>query len=595
MIQERLNSLRTLMRERGMDAYLVPTADFHESEYVGDYFKCRSFMTGFTGSAGTLVVTLEDAALWVDGRYFVQAGNQLKGSSVRLMKMGEEGVPEISDFIIDAVKEGGCLGFDGRVVDSFTGLELEKRLDEKGASVKYQEDLIDQVWTDRPALSARPVWILKEEFAGKSASEKLSDLRGEMKKAGASVHVLTSLDDIAWLLNIRGDDVRCNPVVLSYLAVTGTEAFLFINPQVLDQETEAYLKGLGITLKPYDEIYEYIKTLQNEKVLLETARVNYAIIRGLDSSNEIINQMNPTVLAKAVKNPVEIENMKKAHIKDGVVMARFACWLKKNIGKIPMDEISLEKKLDSMRFETEGNLGLSFDTISAYGANAAMCHYSATEETNTPVEPRGFYLVDSGGQYYEGTTDITRTFAMGPLTKEEKEHYTLVLISMLRLGDVKFPYGARGLTLDYAARQVFWDGGLNFNHGTGHGVGYLLNVHERPVGIRWKMVPERMDSCVLEPGMISSDEPGIYIEGSHGIRTENLMLCVKREKNEYGQFLGFEYLTCAPIDLDGVEKSLMTDHDVELLNRYHAHVYETLSPYLEGEEKEWLKEATRAI
>ncbi len=595
MIQERLNSLRTLMRERGMDAYLVPTADFHESEYVGDYFKCRSFMTGFTGSAGTLVVTLEDAALWVDGRYFVQAGNQLKGSSVRLMKMGEEGVPEISDFIIDTVKEGGCLGFDGRVVDSFTGLELEKRLDEKGASVKYQEDLIDQVWTDRPALSARPVWILKEEFAGKSASEKLSDLRGEMKKAGASVHVLTSLDDIAWLLNIRGDDVRCNPVVLSYLAVTGTEAFLFINPQVLDQETEAYLKGLGITLKPYDEIYEYIKTLQNEKVLLETARVNYAIIRGLDSSNEIINQMNPTVLAKAVKNPVEIENMKKAHIKDGVVMARFACWLKKNIGKIPMDEISLEKKLDSMRFETEGNLGLSFDTISAYGANAAMCHYSATEETNTPVEPRGFYLVDSGGQYYEGTTDITRTFAMGPLTKEEKEHYTLVLISMLRLGDVKFPYGARGLTLDYAARQVFWDRGLNFNHGTGHGVGYLLNVHERPVGIRWKMVPERMDSCVLEPGMISSDEPGIYIEGSHGIRTENLMLCVKREKNEYGQFLGFEYLTCAPIDLDGVEKSLMTDHDVELLNRYHAHVYETLSPYLEGEEKEWLKEATRAI
>ena len=595
MIQERLNSLRTLMRERGMDAYLVPTADFHESEYVGDYFKCRSFMTGFTGSAGTLVVTLEDAALWVDGRYFVQAGNQLKGSSVRLMKMGEEGVPEISDFIIDTVKEGGCLGFDGRVVDSFTGLELEKRLDEKGASVKYQEDLIDQVWTDRPALSARPVWILKEEFAGKSASEKLSDLRGEMKKAGASVHVLTSLDDIAWLLNIRGDDVRCNPVVLSYLAVTGTEAFLFINPQVLDQETEAYLKGLGITLKPYDEIYEYIKTLQNEKVLLETARVNYAIIRGLDSSNEIINQMNPTVLAKAVKNPVEIENMKKAHIKDGVVMARFACWLKKNIGKIPMDEISLEKKLDSMRFETEGNLGLSFDTISAYGANAAMCHYSATEETNTPVESRGFYLVDSGGQYYEGTTDITRTFAMGPLTKEEKEHYTLVLISMLRLGDVKFPYGARGLTLDYAARQVFWDRGLNFNHGTGHGVGYLLNVHERPVGIRWKMVPERMDSCVLEPGMISSDEPGIYIEGSHGIRTENLMLCVKREKNEYGQFLGFEYLTCAPIDLDGVEKSLMTDHDVELLNRYHAHVYETLSPYLEGEEKEWLKEATRAI
>ncbi len=595
MIQERIDSLRRLMEERGMDAYLVPTADFHESEYVGDYFKCRSFMTGFTGSAGTLVVTLDDAALWVDGRYFVQAGNQLKGSGVRMMKMGEEGVPEIADFLVDAVREGRNLGFDGRVVDSLTGEKLEKRLAAKGASVKYQEDLVDQVWTDRPALSAQPVWILKEEFAGKSAAEKLSDLRKAMEKEGATAHILTTLDDIAWLLNIRGDDVRCNPVVLSYLAVTGTEAFLFINSQVLDEECRAYLSGLGVAVKPYNEIYDYVSALRDEKVLMETTCVNYAILRSLDPSNEIINRMNPTVLAKAVKNPVEIENMKKAHIKDGVVMARFAYWLKTNMGKIPMDELSVQKKLDSLRFETEGNLGLSFDTISAYGPNAAMCHYSATEETNTPLEARGFYLVDSGGQYYEGTTDITRTFAVGPLTDEEKEHYTLVLMSMLRLGDVKFPYGARGLTLDYAARQVFWDRGLNFNHGTGHGVGYLLNVHERPVGIRWKMVPERMDSCVLEPGMISSDEPGIYIEGSHGIRTENLMLCVKREKNEYGQFLGFEYLTCAPIDLDGVVKSMMTEHDVELLNQYHAFVYETLSPYLEGEEKAWLKNATRAI
>ncbi len=595
MIQERLNSLRALMQDRGMDAYLVPTADFHQSEYVGDYFKCRSFMTGFTGSAGTLVVTSDDAALWVDGRYFVQAANQLKGSGVRMMKMGEEGVPEIADFLVDAVKPGGCLGFDGRVVDSLTGQNLERRLAEKGAAIRCEEDLVGRIWTDRPALSARSVWILKEEFAGKPAAKKLADLRSAMKKEGATVHLLTALDDIAWLFNIRGDDVRCNPVVLSYLAVTETEAFLFINPDVLDQEIQEYLRGLGVEIRSYSAFYDYVRTLRQEKILLETACVNYATIRAIRETNTIISRLNPTVLAKAVKNPVEIENMKKAHIKDGVAMARFAFWLKTNIGKIPMDELSVEKKLNNLRLETEGNLGLSFDTISAYGANAAMCHYSATEESNTSLEPKGFYLVDSGGQYYEGTTDITRTFALGPLTAEEKEHYTLVLISMLRLGDVKFPYGARGLTLDYAARQVFWDRGLNFNHGTGHGVGYLLNVHERPVGIRWKMVPERMDSCVLEPGMITSDEPGIYIEGKHGIRTENLMLCVKREKNEYGQFLGFEYLTCAPIDLDGVEKTLMTDHDVELLNRYHAHVYEMLSPYLEGEEKAWLKEATRAI
>ena len=595
MIKERLDSLRELMKERGISAYLVPTADFHGSEYVGDYFKCRCFMTGFTGSAGTLVVTLDDAALWVDGRYFVQAEKQLKGSTVRMMKMGEEGVPSLQEFILAAVPEGGAAGFDGRVVDSAFGRKLERLLAGKKASIKDQEDLVDLVWKDRPAMSAQPVWILKEEYAGRSAEDKLAWLRDTMKKEGAGVHLLTLLDDIVWLLNIRGDDVRCNPVVLSYFAITNDQAFLFINPETLNQEVRDYLNDLKVEIRPYNEVYDYVKSLNNQKILLESGCVNYAMLRSIDSSNEIIDQMNPETLAKAVKNPVEIENMKKAHIKDGVAMTRFIYWLKKNIGKIPMDEISVEKKLDGLRMETEGNLGLSFDTISAYGANAAMCHYSATEESNTPLQAKGFYLVDSGGQYYEGTTDITRTIALGPLTQEEKEHYTLVLMSMLRLGAVKFPYGARGLTLDYAARQVMWDRGINFNHGTGHGVGYLLNVHERPVGIRWKMVPERMDSCVMEPGMVTSDEPGIYIEGSHGIRTENLMLCVKREKNEFGQFLGFEYLTYVPIDLDGVEKSLMTEKDVELLNQYHQEVYEKISPYLNDEEKEWLKEATRAI
>ncbi len=595
MIQERLSQLRRLMEKRGMDAYLVPTADFHESEYVGDYFKCRSFLTGFTGSAGTLAVTQEDAALWVDGRYFVQAGKQLKGTGIRMMKMGEEGVPEIEDFLAETIPKHGCLGFDGRVVNHSMGKKLEKLLVKKEASIQYEEDLVDAIWTDRPPISSRPIWILKEKYAGQSAREKLQKLRAEMKKENATVHILTALDDIAWLFNLRGDDVPCNPVFLSYLAVTKQQVFLFLHEQALGKEEKEYLSNLQVELRPYDAIYNYVKDLRNESILLEEGQVNYAIIRGIDSSNQVISKINPTVFAKAVKNPTEIQNMKQAHIKDGLVMARFMRWMKQNIGIIPMDERSVEKKLDEMRMEMEGNLGLSFHTISAYGSHAAMCHYSATEESNCAIENKGFYLVDSGGQYYEGTTDITRTIAVGPLTQEEKEHYTLVLISMLRLGAIQFPHGARGITLDYAARQVFWERGLNFNHGTGHGVGYLLNVHERPVGIRWKMVPERMDSCVLEPGMITSNEPGIYIEGSHGIRTENLMLCVEREKNEYGQFLGFEYLTCAPIDLDGVERSIMSQKDAELLNDYHKQVYEKLSPYLEEEEKEWLKTATRAI
>lgn len=595
LIQERLGRLRSLMADRGMDAYLVPTADFHGSEYVGEHFKCRRFLTGFTGSAGTLVVTADDAALWVDGRYFVQAAEQLSGSGVRMMKMGVEGVPELETYITRQVPEGGCLGFDGRVVDSATGKKLEKQLAAKKACLRYEEDLTDLLWEDRPALPAKPVWILEERYAGKSAAEKLTDLRAAMEKEGASVHVLTTLDDIAWLLNLRGGDVACNPVFLAYLAVTEKAAFLFMDPKALDEEVRGYLEGLSVTVCPYDDIYPFVKDLQDETLLIEESMVNYRLVRSVHPSVRTIHKLNPTVLAKAVKNPTEIENMKKAHLKDGIVMTRFICWLKENIGKTPMSELSLQRKLDQMRMEQEGNLGLSFDTISAYGAHGAMCHYSATEESDIPVEAKGFYLVDSGGQYYEGTTDITRTIAVGPLTQEQKEHYTLVLMSMLRLGDVRFPKGARGLTLDYAARQVFWERGLNYDHGTGHGVGYLLNVHERPVGIRWKMVPERMDSCVLEPGMITSDEPGIYIEGSHGIRTENLLLCVEDEKTAYGQFLRFEHLTCVPIDLDGVDRSLMTEKDVALLNAYHQQVYETLSPFFEGREKEWLRKATQAI
>lgn len=607
VIRERLEALRALMHEQGMDAYLVPTADYHESEYVGEHFKCREYITGFTGSAGTAVITMDEACLWVDGRYYVQASHELEGTTVTMMKMGQEDVPDFEEYLEQKLPEGGCLGFDGRVVNAAVGLKLEDMLEDKKIRVSYSQDLIGKIWEGRPALSAKPAWVLAQQYAGKCSSEKIQTVREAMKKEHATVHVLTSLDDIAWLLNIRGDDIRFNPVVLSYVVITMDQISLFINEDVLEHkaypylDTEEditvrkYLEDLGVTVRPYDEVYDVVVKFRNEKVLLEKGRVNYAVYRLLDSSNKVIDRMNPTACIKPVKNDTEIENEKKAHIKDGVAVTKFIYWLKKNIGRIPLDEMGVAQHMEQLRMDQEGCIGLSFGTISAYGAHAAMCHYSATKETNIPLEPKGLYLIDSGGQYYEGTTDITRTIAVGPVTDEEREHFTLVLMSMLRLGAVKFLYGCRGLSIDYVAREPLWSRGLNFEHGTGHGVSYLSSCHERPNGIRFKMVPERQDNGVLEAGMITSDEPGLYIEGSHGIRTENLTLCVKDEKNEYGQFMKFEFLTFAPIDLEAVDKSLMTERDVELLNEYHRQVYEKIGPYLDEDEREWLKGATAAI
>ena len=607
VIRDRLDALRKLMKERGMDAYMIPTADFHESEYVGEHFKCREYMTGFTGSAGTALITMDEACLWVDGRYYVQAAAQLKDSTVTMMKMGQEGVPSLRAYLEDKMPEGGCLGFDGRVVNAAEGLALEEMLRERGARISYGEDLAGMIWQERPELSAEPAWVLDERYAGKSALDKIADVREAMEKVHASVHVLTSLDDIAWLLNIRGNDILYNPVVLSYALVTMDQLYLFVNSSVLEGKAYPYLedeKGIsvreylertGVTVMPYDGVYDMVEGLKNEKVLLEKCRINYAVYRLIDGSNKVIDRINPTASMKAVKNDVEIENEKRAHIKDGVAMTKFIYWLKKNTGRIPMDEISVSDYLGKLRMDQEGCIGLSFATISAYGAHGAMCHYSATPESSIPLEPRGLYLIDSGGQYYEGTTDITRTIAMGPVTDEEKEHFTLVLMSMLRLGDVKFLHGCRGLSLDYAAREPLWRRGLNYEHGTGHGVSYLSSVHERPNGIRFKMVPERQDNAVMEAGMITSDEPGVYIEGSHGIRTENLVLCVEDEKNEYGQFLRFEYLTYVPIDLEVIDREIMSERDVELLNRYLEQVYEKISPYLDEDERVWLAEATRAV
>lgn len=596
MIKERLTHLRALMAENNMDAYIIPTADFHESEYVGDYFKTRTYMSGFTGSAGTLVVTMEEAGLWTDGRYFIQAARQLADTGITLFKSGEEGVPTIEEFLLIKLKQDGILGFDGRTINAKFGIMLKDKLKTRNISFKYEKDLVDSIWSDRPALPSSPAFLLEEKYAGKSAKEKLENVRKEMHKLGASVHIITTLDDIAWLFNIRGNDIAYNPVVLSYALITMEKAYLFLDSKKLTKEMEAQLEADQVVLKDYEEIYEFVKTLPpEESILLDSRKVNYSIYQNLNPDALTVDGPNPTILFKAVKNPVEIENLRKAHIKDGVAVTKFMYWLKNNIGREEITEISASDYLEARRRDQEGFIELSFDTICAYQANAAMMHYSATPESYAVLKPEGFLLVDSGGQYYEGTTDITRTIVLGEISDELKKHFTAVLRSMLNLADAKFLHGCIGLNLDILARGPIWDMNLDYKCGTGHGVGYLLNVHEAPNGFRWKKVPERDDGCVLEEGMVTTDEPGIYVEGSHGIRTENELVCRKGEKNEYGQFMYFEHITFAPIDLDAVDTAYMSPAEIKRLNDYHKEVYKKLSPYLTQEEQDWLKAYTRTV
>lgn len=596
MIPERLTALREEMKRRNIDIYVVPTADFHESEYVGEHFKARKFITGFTGSAGTAVITLKEAGLWTDGRYFVQAEKQLEGSTVTLYRMAEEGVPSVEEFVKDKLPQGGCIGFDGRTVNGAWGEKFAAIAEEKGGSLSVGEDLIDLIWTDRPELSRAPLFILEEKYSGKSTAEKIQDVRAKMAEEGADVHILTSLCDIAWLLNIRGGDIQSVPVVLSYLVLTKDQCIWFLQEEVVDDTIRAYLNENHIETRPYDAIYTYVPAIpESAVVLMNKSGVNYRICNELNKNIQVINKPNPTELMKAVKNPVEVDNTRLAHVKDGVAVTKFMYWLKTNIGKIPMTEISASDYLEARRREQENFIDLSFTTISAYGANAAMMHYSATPESNTGLKPEGFLLVDSGGHYYEGTTDITRTFVLGPISDEMKQHFTAVCRSNMKLANAKFLYGACGLNLDILARGPLWDMGIDYKCGTGHGVGYILNVHEGPNGFRWKIVPERHDSGVLEEGMITTDEPGVYLEGKYGIRTENELVCRKAEKNEYGQFMEFENITYAPIDLDGIDPEQMSPREKQMLNDYHKKVYEVLSPYMTEEENEWLKKYTRAI
>ncbi len=596
MIKERLARLRREMEKRGIAVYIVPTADFHESEYVGAHFKARQFITGFTGSAGTAVITADEAGLWTDGRYFLQAAQQLRGTTVTLYRMGEEGVPTLTEYVRSALPEGGVLGFDGRVVNAALGRQLEALAKEKGGSLAVAEDLIGLIWEDRPALSCRPVRVLPGSSTGVSAAEKLAGVRAVMAREGADVHLLTSLCDIAWLLNVRGGDIDYVPVVLSFLALTAEECLWFVQEAALGGDVKEYLRSVGVEVRPYESFYDYAAALApGQRVLLNAKVCSTRLCAALREGVEILDRENPTVPMKAVKNAVETADTREAHKKDAAAMIRFIRWLKENVGRIPITEISAADYLAARRAEQEGFLDLSFATICGYNAHGAIIHYGATPESDVPLAPEGLLLVDSGGHYLDGTTDITRTIALGPVTREMRDVFTLVLRAHLRLANARFLHGCTGLNLDILAREPLWAAGVDYNHGTGHGIGHILSVHEGPNGFRWKASPDRSEGSVLEEGMITSDEPGLYLEGRFGVRTESELLCRRGEKNGYGQFMYFENITYVPIDLDAVDITQLSDEERRQLNEYHAMVYETMAPRLGGADLRWLREATRAV
>lgn len=583
------------MKEKKIDAYLVPTDDFHGSEYVGDYFKCRKYITGFTGSAGTAIITQDMAGLWTDGRYFIQAADQLRDTTIELFKSGEPGVPTVHQFLNDKLEEGMCLGFDGRTVSAREAEELQELLQKKHITFSVNDDLIGEIWEDRPVLSCEPVMELDIRWTGKSRADKIAEIREQMKAKEADTFILTSLDDIAWLLNIRGNDIHCCPVVLSYLVMMENELRLYANAAAFSEEIRSNLEADGVKIYPYDDVYSYVQSISSDKkVLLSRANVNSRLVSNIPSEVTILDEPNLTLLPKAVKNETEMENERIAHIKDGIAVTKFIHWLKKNVTRTTITELSAAEKLYQFRSEQEHFLGDSFDPIIAYGTHAAIVHYSATEATDIPLAARGMVLADTGGHYLEGTTDITRTIVLGPVTAKEKKFFTAVLRGNLNLAAAKFKYGCTGLNLDYLARGPLWELGEDYNHGTGHGVGYLLNVHEGPNSFRWKNLPGN-PAPVLEEGMITSDEPGYYLENEFGIRHENLVLCKKAEKTSFGQFMCFEPLTMVPFDLEGINPEEMTERERKLLNDYHQKVYTTISPYLDEEEKEWLKQATREI
>ena len=589
-VSERIQKLRELMKREKIDYYIVPSEDFHQSEYVAECFKSRAYITGFTGSAGTALIGLEKAILWTDGRYFIQANQQLEGSGVELFKMRIPGWPTLEEWLMKNMSEGQTLGFDGRVLSVNRYKDIVKIKEGNNINIAMDKDLIEEIWTDKPEMPKEKVFILDTKYCGKSAKEKIQEVRNEMKKLGGKSYIISSLDDIAWLFNIRGNDVKNTPVALAYALIDENKAVLYINVgKISDSDKEALLAE-GIIIKNYEDVFKDIKEIK-DSIIFDSDKVSAYTYEQINKDVMKIEELNITTKLKAIKNDTEIKSLKNCQLKDGVAMVRFIKWIKDNVGKEVITELSLADKLCEIRSKGDLFIEESFSTIAGYKEHAAMMHYSATEESAYELKREGILLVDSGGQYFDGTTDVTRSIILGKLTEEEKRDFTLVLKAHIGLMKAVFLKGTTGSNIDILSRRVLWEEGLDYKCGTGHGVGFCLSVHEGPQTIR--PVPNTVE---LEPGMILTNEPGIYREGKHGIRTENVMLVVPDKKDEeFGEFYKFETMSYCPIDLDGIEVSLLTEDEKEWLNDYHKETYEKLSPFLSDDEKQFLKEETKAI
>jgi len=593
---KRVQELRELMKENHIDYYMITTQDYHNSEYVHEYFKEREYISGFTGSNGTLLVSMSEAGLWTDGRYYLQAEEELKDSGISLYKMGEKDVLSIAEYLKEHVVKGECVGFCGKCVTATYGETLEKICEDKGAHICADVDLPRAMWKGAPTLPCHPIWILEEQYSGKSVSEKIESLRKWMKDR-AQYYFLSKLDDIMWLFNLRGNDVACNPVALSYAMIGEKETFLFVQKKAVSQALEQYLERENIRMIDYADMEKWIGTYafsDNDTVLINKNNISFSCFRLLQKRVTVIDAENKIEEEKSAKNELELQNVREVYLQDSAAVCRFLYWLKHNIGKEEITEISAAEKLETFRREIPGFLDISFPTICGYKENGAIVHYEATEETNKALHPEGMVLVDSGGQYLQGTTDITRTIVLGEISEEEKELFCAVASGTLKLADAVFLEGCTGRNLDILARETLWKKGLDYKHGTGHGIGYVLNVHEGPQNIRWKYTDMR--EAPLKAGMLVSDEPGIYISGKFGVRIENILQVEKAEENEYGTFLKFQMLTYVPIDIEALDPKYLSVEDLLRINEYHEKVYEKIVPYLTIEkEREWLRMVTRPI
>ncbi len=589
-IKERIHALRMTFRPNNIKAFIIPSTDPHLSEYVAPYWMSREWISGFTGSAGTAVILMDKAGLWTDSRYFLQAKKELEGSGITLYKEMLPETPSITKFLCQNLKPGESVSIDGKMFSVQQVEQMKEDLAPYQLQVNLFGDPLKNIWKDRPSMPDAPAFIYDVKYAGKSCGEKVAAIRTELKKKGIFALFLSSLDEIAWTLNLRGSDVHCNPVIVSYLLVTQDEVVYFISPEKITQEVNEYLQEQQVSLRKYDEAESFLNSFTGENILIDPKKTNYAIYSAINPACKVVRGESPVTLLKAIRNEQEIAGIHHAMQRDGVALVKFLKWLEASVLSGKETELSVDRKLHEFRAAQPLYMGESFDTIAGYKEHGAIVHYSATEESDVTLQSKGFLLLDSGAQYLDGTTDITRTIALGELTEEEKTDYTLILKGHIALAMAKFPAGTRGAQLDVLARMPIWSHGMNFLHGTGHGVGHFLSVHEGPQSIRMNENP-----IVLQPGMVTSNEPGVYKAGSHGIRTENLTLVCKDKEGMFGEYFKFETITLCPICKKGIIKEMLTAEEVKWFNDYHRTVYEKLSPSLNEEEKKWLLEATKAI